>query len=316
MFETIVPLAMLVFPIIIFCLFWDQVHKFDNERGNKKKLSILYEKFEKDIFPNKKLEQVERELKERYVPDRQQNKLLKNYKVLLRWINIYCASIVATFIIWIVYVVADVFYFKWNHSEYDIMFIIGAIINVTVLGAPSMLKSVGGTRLKRVAAEVDDWVYKFVAPDGKASLIIDEILNTWMILIPNTIMFWIYLRLGEYILSILPSEYSLIYMIILLSAYRYGGVEIICYIREGIKKIIIKREINFKLVTKEYAKEMLKNNTYMLFLLFYIVAKGFQFDAFSFVWFTVEGIGIVYLLDTYFEKCQNCKKMEKYEEKS
>lgn len=54
----------------------------------------------------------------------------------------------------------------------------------------------------------------------------------------------------------------------------------------------------------------------LTFLLFYIVAKGFQFDAFSFVWFTVEGIGIVYLLDTYFEKCQNCKEMEKYEEKS
>lgn len=314
MFENIIPLMTFVFPTIIFCFFWNQVHKFDKERENKKFLQILYGEFEKDAFPNKSLEQVEHVLKERYVTDRQRNKLLKNYRILRRWSIIYCVSVVATFILGIVYVILAVWYFKKSYSEYDIILIVGAIINDVVLGVPSMFKSVGGPRLKSVATAVDKWVYKFAAPEGRISSIIDEILNTWMILIPNAVLFWLYLRLGEYVLSLLPSEYNLIHMIILLSIYRYVGVETVCHIHEGIKTIILKNEINFKLVRKEYAKEMLKNNTYLLFLLFYVIAKVFQFDSFSFAWLTVEGIGIVYLLDTYFEKCQNCEKMGKYDE--
>lgn len=256
---------------------------------------------------------LEQRMREHGVVGHHRERLLANYKKLRRWIIGYCSCVAFLVVSWIGYIIADILLFHWDHHELIVFALVGAGLNIGGLDVIPIFKSLGTGNLKKAALCIDNLMYAFFNPNGKVSKIIFEVANTMIVLVLNILLFWVYMQLGAWTLTIFSAEYELIVLIALLFIYQYG---LIPWLFSPLIKLMLGISakgmqhigIDMPLLNDAYIKETLKNNTYLLYLLFYITGKHLQVDPGSEVSLTVEAIGIVYLIDTYWQKRKACEK--------
>lgn len=320
MFETIVPLLLFVLPLVACCVFWPQVHKFNKNKDNKRFIDIVYPEHENGVFPNQKTVDLEQILRENDAVGHHREKLIANYKTLRHWIVGYCFCVALLAVSWIVYIIVDIFVCQWKHHELIIFALLGSGLYIWGLGVIPIFKSFGKNNLKKAAYFIDNIMCSFFNPSSKVSDYIIDVADEMIVLILNVILFWGCLQIRMPIFDLLQIESDLIAMTILLCVYQYAVVPVafllvVNPLQKLGNKLMQRLGFNAPNPSKKYVKRILKNNTYLLFLLFHFIAKYYQADPASEAGITVEAIGVVYLIDTYFLNWKECRKLKNAKEK-
>lgn len=312
MFEIIIPILFFLFTPAVICWLWSRVNKFNNDKENRKFLFDVYTDFEKGIIPSQTPKDVETALRQKGTVGHHRETLLKNYRHLYNWIIAYRICISVIVILWIAYVIADIFVCNWSQPELCVMLVIGTGIYIFGLGLPPIFKSSGNLCLKNAAIKVDKFMYYLFDADGKISSTLLEVAYTGIMLIANMLIFWGFLKGGAFLFNVFTLESNLINILLLLSAYRYFTVNCIFvpityFVFRKVDKLLEHKNLTQFNFSKSYIKDTLINNTYLAFLLIYISGKSLFADSASIVGITIEAIGIVYLFDTFFKNRENAQ---------
>lgn len=147
-----------------------------------------------------------------------------------------------------------------------------------------------------------------VLVNDKINSAIYETVVTCLLLIVNLFLFWICLKIGTIAFKQYAIEDNLENNLIVLLVYQYGVIYLIARLLNCIYQKVVRRSKNFPDVSPHYISTMLKDNTYLLFLIFYFAGKVLQCDLNSIdANLTIEAIGIIFLIDTYVDKRKNQK---------
>ena len=129
MFEKIVPVLFFVLTLVLICGFLSKIYKL-NEKLNKNKdtrkfLFEIYENIKSGSIPSHNPKDIETSLRRNDTVGHKRETVLKNYRHLYRWILAYNIFIFAIAALWVAYVVADIFVYKWTHSVIIATMIVG-----------------------------------------------------------------------------------------------------------------------------------------------------------------------------------------------
>lgn len=305
--NIIFAVGLFVIPLICFLLFWGQVNAFWKDKFNRKLWDKVADLSEKGRFPSINPRVVDSILKKRHETDFKRENFAKRYDRIYRWGVIYRISIILAAFVWIIIFGCQVFCNKYEMSAGS--FVILGVDGIYIFGLymPSIIKLSKHVICKKIATGTENIMEKLYDPKGILMTEMNITANSVVMLLVNVLIFCPYLELCIYILNQISVDNHLVCMVIFLVIYQYLGVRgILTYILGKLFAIIDsqakKNTSEYIQVEKTYFEKVLKNNTYLLYVLFYIVATKYKAYVDYSVGITVEAINIVFLLDTYFEK--------------
>lgn len=160
-----------------------------------------------------------------------------------------------------------------------------------------------------VPEKISNFVYNTIAPNGKLALFLPKIAIRLVILPINTAVFGVYVFCSGIFLKQYLSDGFILYLLII-GTYQYILCPFYAFILCQVSKKI-RRKKGRKTFSFEYYHTIIKNNTYLLFLLIFTCIKSIQLSGFEAYGLNmVEAIGIVFLFDTYLQQNRNIDTLE------
>lgn len=322
MIEYVVPSFLCVIPIVLYILFWRKVNRFRKDEENIKCFRKLREIDCETNIPRNKPEIIKAIIaknrrkgkRENAIYSDDRNTFLKKYESIYRCTKIY---IVLTWIILCIWMVTVAFLTIKSRWKYDITLLLYLIDGICLvgLGLPPILKSSKRKRIQCLGERIDDFVETCLDEDGIVKKCVLHISAITIVLELLTIVFYFYFKYGLLWLSSLSNVSRLMQLVILLGVFRYPGLWLFSKFFRPICSLVLNPMVHGKCkkqrVRKKYIESIIRNNMYLIFMLFHIVGTDLIIDvSLTEVQITIEAIGIIYLIDTYIV---NMKEMIKKE---
>ena len=300
-------LSLIVFPVANMILFIKTLCQYQYSRNNERvfrKISHEFDDTQSSLPKPKNLEDI---LKKNNVATHLSKEFVKDYRKIYNSIRIYCICVVISVIFLIIASIA-LFFINQIHTDFYLLCIFFSGMFVLGVQTPPLLKSLGHKQLTKIADILEYISYETISPDGKISVIFLEIGTQFIIFCVNMLIFDGYILF----LNIFSLPNDLIISIVLLFIYQYLLLRILSWFWCAIyRRWVAKTNVQFVNLNFDYVYRIMKNNTYLLFLLFYLIAKYVQIHAnTNFGIVASESIAILFLFDTYIDKCKECAELK------
>lgn len=300
-------LSLIVFPIVNMILFIKTVYQYQYSKNNKRVFRKISHEFDgtQSFLPKPK--DLEDMLKKNNVATHLSKEYARNYRKIYNSTRIYCICVVVSAICLIIASIA-LFFINRIHTDFYVLCIFFSSLFVFGVQIPPLLKSLGHKQLTKIADALEYISYEIISPNGKISIILLEVGTHFIIFCINMFIFYGYILFFN--VFSLPDD--LIISIMLLFVYQYLLLRIlswfwcVIYKRWAAKKGERSENLRF-----DYVYHVMKNNTYLLFLLLYLVVKYVQIHAnINFGIIAAESIAILFLFDTYIAQCKECAELK------
>lgn len=311
MIEYVVPACLCVIPITLYILFWCQFNKFRKDEENIKCFRKLREIDCETNIPSNKPEIIKAIIaknrrkgkRENAIYSDERNEFIKKYESIYRCTKIYIVFTWIMLCIWLVTVTFITIKSRWKYDITLLLYLIDGICLIG-LGLPPILKSSKRKRVQCLGERIDAFVERCLDEDGIVKKCVLHISVTTIVLETLTIIFYYYFQYGLLWLSSFTNMSQLMHLVILLGVFRYLGLWLFSKFFRPICSLALNSMVHGKCkkesVRKEYIESIIRNNMYLIFMLFHIVGTDLIIDAsWTEVQITIEAIGIIYLIDTY-----------------
>lgn len=319
MIECVFPISLFVIPIILYIWFWYQFNSFRKDEENIKCFRKLREIDCGKNIPRKKPETIKAIIsqnrrkgnRENAIYSGDRDKFTKKYKRIYWWTKIYIVLTWIMLCVWLGMVIFRTIKSQWDFFDTSFLLYLADGICLVGLGLPPILKSSKSKGIQYLGEKVDTYIESCLNEDGVVGKYVLHIAITTIVLEVIAVIFYYYFIHGLRYLSSASDMSHLTCLIILLGIFRYLGLwllsKILRPICSGALNLMVHGRWRKEKIRKEYIEDVIKNNMYLIFMLFHIMGTELIIDgSWTEVQVTIEAIGIIYLVDTYIE---NMKKM-------
>ena len=234
---------------------------------------------------------------------------IHSYKKLDRTIRGFLLSAVTTALIWFISLLLSLYYYRLIPLDFILVLLLFGFGITWVMQIAPVLRFL---RLWGTFPEkINELAYNIIGSNGMLSKTMPKIAVRIALLVVNAFVFAVYLPKALDFMDLHISVPPFLELIIVLCLYQYIICRIVALITCCVLKKMRKKQ-NAPIQSFEYYYATIKNNTYFLFLLLFIIVKSIQVDG----WDTygrnmAEAIGILFLLDTYFQQNRDIERIEK-----
>lgn len=155
--------------------------------------------------------------------------------------------------------------------------------------------------IRNVAEIIDNLVLDIFYFNGKIYKFFFRLMIDCVVLLFNAFILWLYIKCVKWFL---PEDikYDFLVILCILFVYRYVISQIIAFLGFNLNVVLSEHFSTFVMRCKEYFYRLIKNNTYLLLLIFFMAIKytALEVDA-QFGLSFVEAIGALFLIDTYVD---------------
>lgn len=231
----------------------------------------------------------------KYGMNNKEYKFYKNFFYNFIW---YFLSGIIAVIIDIILLILSMFYLSGTNLE---ICLTTCTMNILLLWAFKLSGVFHCLGLNRVANTMDNIVYDIISPKGKLNeFLYKKSVKIILYIIDFIAFLFFYKYLNMFIRQFIEIDFLVILGELIIFQYILGKLIILC-----ISKIFWAREKNRKKFENSnllfvYFNDTFKNTTYLVLLTIYVVNKYAVGAANNFD--LLEAIGVLFLIDTYFEK--------------
>lgn len=234
-------------------------------------------------------------------------KFISGYKKAFRTILIYIVLACASTVIWCLALWQCILHYQDSHLEFTSVLLLYGFGITWLFGLAPILNFF---RLWGWLPEkINNFVYNTIASHGKLAMILPKVAIRLAILPVNAVVFGFYVFYsGVFLRQYLPDRF--ITYLLILGTYQYILCPFYAFISYHVSKRSQRKRGN-EGFSFEYHHAVIKNNTYLLFLLIFIGIKSIQLSGFEAYGLKMaEAMGILFLFDTYLLQNKNIDALE------
>ena len=309
--EVVISVIAILIPIANVILLAASVQQFTNKRNNNRVLRKLNDEIVQRSFPLPKPTDIQEIVRKNNITGHLENEFVKSYKRVYCSVRIYLAGIILSIALWVICSLLLIFGVNNAHIDFHIMCIFIATILIWILEVSPLLNLFGGKVVRKVTNVIDCICYEYISPNGKINVALVKFGTSVIILISNLFLFYGYVQFTMFVFKFFVVEKNLLSILIMLCFYQYVFIHILAYVIYGIYYCWKNKKGQPLNLNPKYLYAMLKNNTYLLFLVFYLIVKYVQIYSISNYGIEmIESIALLYLIDTYITQCSACEKLK------
>lgn len=311
-----IPLLSLLPIVLPFLNLWHVVRKLECFYSNRKNMKIFEDFCNTSLKNNLQWNKltakaVTKEMENahylRYA-SRNRSKFIDSYRKTYHAIILYCVFILTSAVVWIFALGLNILLHEKVHLEFTSVLLLYGFGVTWKIGVAPLLNAF--QLWGWLPEKIDIFTYNIIGPYGKLAMTLPKITVRLAILPINAIVFASFAYYASaFLMRYLSVDFFM--FIIIFWTYQYVVCPIYAFITYYLTKK--RREQKRKIVLSlEYYRAVIKNNTYFLFLIIYIFIKYMQIFEIDEYWVSmVEAIGIIFLFDTYLQQNRNIDSMEK-----
>ena len=302
-------LGLMVFPIMNMLVFSIKVKQYRYNRNNRRVFKKIAHEFidTSSFFLNPKSVEEAVKKNKSNIATHLSDEFIKNYRKLYNAIWHYCVGIVISMLFLIIALVS-LFFIDRVHIDIYLLYILLSGLFVLGIEAPFVFRFLGSKQLTKIADILDRISYEVISPEGTINSFLLEISTQIIIFSINLLVFLLYVS----VLNKLSIPKDLIIIVFVLFVYQYLLLRVFSYCLYKIfKGYLSKQNIQVSNLNFSYIYHTMKNNTYLLLLIFYLITKYIQvYENTEFGVVMAESIGILFLFDTYIAQYKEGTKLK------
>ena len=302
MYSLIFIFILIIVPIINVVYFANTSYKYLSNRNNSRVFNQIAHEFKDENRFLPKSKDIQCILQRNNIASHLCNEFLRNYKKLYITTKLYFFGVISSAVFIVGYILSLLFI---TYRRIDLLLMCLTFSSMLVFGLqlPPIIKTVGNTRLSKVADIMGRICYEIISPDGLIYYWIFEIYKQFLIFVVNVLLF----GTCVFIFDALKIQKNLFSTVTFLFLYQYFIIRFVAYFFN----IIARKTKQYHWSNFIYVYCTMKNNTYLLFLLFYLLIKYVQIHVqVEFGTVLAESIGILFLFDTYIAQYKACEKLK------
>ena len=308
---VVISVAAILIPIVNVLLFALSIQRFISKRNNKRVLHKLNDEIVQRLFPLPKLRDIQEIVRKNNIAGHLENELVKSYKRVYYSFCIYLVGIIFSIALWGTCLLLFILGFNNAHISFHIICIFVAAILIWILEVSPLLNHFDNKVVRKMTNAIDCICYECISPNGKICVALVKLGTSVIILILNLFLFYGYIQLTMFLFNFFVFEQNLLSILIMLCFYQYFFIHVLAYVIYGIYYYWKNKKRQPLNLNPKYLYAMLKNNTYLLFLVFYLMCKYVQiYLVLNYGIEMIEATALLYLIDTYIAQCSACEKLK------